>query len=223
MAALAAMYEATATISIPVESEFLTSHRTPTNRKQQPVRLRRGREMPRYDTGPEVDPHERGDEEECNRAEGKAADQTSTASEEAVSSDGEAVRVRSEIARDLIHRVDELVPLVGDVALATNVQLLKRDLSRCHDLLRGHPRESDFLSIVTLVESSLAQLKWKQYTRPQLETIRQVFDIGYRQVQVGFEEYEKARTLFCSKHVEATPRIDLESLKWEDIKDEEEG
>lgn len=128
MAAFTAMYEATATISIPVESEFLTSPQTPTNRKHQPVRLRRGRGTSRYGTAPEVDPHERGDEDERNRAEGKMTDRTSTTKEEVVSSDGEAVRVRSEVARDLIHRVDALLPLVGDVALATNIQLLKRDL-----------------------------------------------------------------------------------------------
>lgn len=223
MAALAALYEATATISIRVDPEFVTNPRTPANRRREPSRLRSGRGMSRHGTAPEVDPDERGDEEERNRAEGKVTDQASGAKEETVSSNGEAVRVRSEVARDLIHRVDGLLPLVGDVALATNIQLLKRDLSRCHDLLWGHPGESDFLSIVTLVESSLAQLKWKQYTRPQLEAMRQVFDTGYRQVQVTFEDYEKARTLFASKRVEVTPRIDLESLKWEDIKDEEEG
>jgi hypothetical protein len=223
MAALAAIYDGTATISIPVEPAFLTSPRTQVKQKQLSG-LRRGRGRSRRDTGPEVDPYERGDEEERNQAAGTAAEE-GRAMKEAVApaEDGEAGRVRSEVARDLIRRVDDLLPLVGDVALATNLQLLKRDLSRCHDVLRGHPGESDFLSIVVLAESAMAQLKWKQYTRPQLEAIRQVFEIGYRQVQVGFEDYEKARSLLCSKHVEVTPRIDLESLKLDDISDEEEG
>src|SRR5207245_9263058 len=110
--------------------------------------------------------------------------------------DGEGSRVRSELARDLVQRVDQLLPLVGDVSLATHIGLLKRDLSRCHDSLRDHPGESNYLSIVTLVESAMAQLKWKQYVKPQLETIRQVLDIGYHQVRVRFDDYQKARALF---------------------------
>src|SRR5439155_11316171 len=124
-----------------------------------------------------------------NRAQVTRADEADDAhakNEAVVPSDGLASQVLSELARDFIRAVDDLFPLVGDVALATNLQLLKRDLSRCHDVLREHPTESDFLSIVTLVESAMAQLKWKQYTKPQLKAIRQVFDMGYRQVQVGF-------------------------------------
>jgi hypothetical protein len=135
---------------------------------------------------------------------------------------GEGNRIRSELARDLVQRVNQLLPLVGDVALATYVGLLKRDLSRAHDLLKGHPSESNFLSIVTLVESTVAQLKWKQYTDSQLEAIRHVLDMGYRQVQIGFTEYETARNLFSQKSLDATPRIDLDSLSLEDLTDGEE-
>ena len=136
--------------------------------------------------------------------------------------DAEGGRVRSELARDLIQRVNQLLPLVGDVALATHVGLLRRDLSRGHDLLKDHPGENNFLSIVTLVESTMAQLKWKQYTHSQLEAIRQVLDMGYRQVRVGFNDYETARNLFSQKSVDATPRIDLDSLSLEDLTDDEE-
>ena len=135
--------------------------------------------------------------------------------------DGEGSRVRSEQARDLIERVDKLLPFVGDVSLATHIGLLKRDLSRCHCSSQGPPWENNYLSIVTLIESAMAQLKWKQYTRSQLEAIRNALDIGYQKVRVRFEDYEKARTLFGRNNVDATPRIDLESLKWEDISDEE--
>lgn len=139
-----------------------------------------------------------------------------------VSSDGDAVRVRSELARDLIQRVHESLPLVGDVSLATHVNLLKRELSRCHDALKNHSSERAYLSIITLVESAMAQLKWKQYTRPQLEAICQALEIGYRQVRIDFADYEYARSLFSQQNVDATPRIDLGAVKWEDITDDDE-
>jgi hypothetical protein len=107
--------------------------------------------------------------------------------------------------------------MIGDVSLATHLQLLKRDLSQCHDMLRNHPSENNFLSIVTLVESAMAQLKWKQYDRACLQAIRGAFEIGYQQVTVGFEDYEKARGLFVREHVDAAPRIDLASLSWDDV------
>jgi len=41
---------------------------------------------------------------------------------------GEAFRLRQELARDLLAIIDSLVPLVGNVALATRLQLLKSGL-----------------------------------------------------------------------------------------------
>jgi hypothetical protein len=78
------------------------------------------------------------------------------------------------------------------------------------------------LSIIALVESAMSQLKWKQYTRPQLEAICQALEIGYRQVGIGFADYEWARSLFSHQHMDAAPRIDLGAVKWEDITDDDE-
>jgi hypothetical protein len=210
-----------ATMTIAVEADPLTSPRTlPTKPRRKGAAPICHRRRPTSQTGLDVDPAERGDEEEQDQAGTPAAEQGRTAKEQERIEDGEAGRVRSEQARDLVRRVDQLLPLVGDVSLATHVALLKRDLSRCHDALKDYPGENDYLSIVALVESAMTQLKWKQYTRPQLEAIREVLDIGYRQVRVGFKDYEKARLLFSRNEVDATPRIDLASLKWEDIDDE---
>jgi hypothetical protein len=210
------------TMTVAVDADQLTSPRTPPvkpHRKGAAPAWHRRRSTPQ--TGLDVDPAERGDEEEQNQASTPEADQGRTAKEQERIEDGEGGRVRSEQARGLVQRVDQLLPLIGDVSLATHITLLKRDLSRCHDALNDHPGETNYLSIVTLVESAMTQLKWRQYTRPQLEAIRQVLDIGYQQVWVRFEDYEKARTLLSRSKVDVTPRIDLESLKWEDIADEE--
>lgn len=216
----------TTTLSVPADAEILRQT-SPCIPRPQPRGTRKfpGPARPSIGahTAPDVDPAEMGDEDERNQVSIAELDRGHSAAAKEPADDGEGGRVRSELARDLLHRVDQLVPLVGDVALATNIELLKRDLSRCHDVLLAHPSESDFLSIVTLVESAMNQLKWKQYTRSQLEAIRQAFDIGYRQVRVGFSDYERARTLVAANALETTPRIDLASLNWEEITDGEEA
>jgi hypothetical protein len=213
----------TSTMSSPVEELQLTTPKTvPAKPRRDLKRVLWLRSRLGNGTVLDVDPAERGDEEERNQATPPEGDRRQGKKEPETIEDGEGSRVRSELARDLVQRVDQLLPLLGDVSLATHIGLLKRDLSRCHDALKDHPGESNYLSVVTLVESAMAQLKWKQYGKPQLETIRQALDIGYRQVRVNFGDYEKARRLFSQQRVDSTPRIDLESLKWEDITDAEE-
>jgi len=137
-------------------------------------------------------------------------------------SDGQSIRVRSELARDIRNRVDELMPLIGEVAFATEVQLLKRDLSRCHDLLRARPTETNFLSIVTLIESAMSQRKWREYTSDELELIRSAVDVGYRQANVSFSDCDAIRRQFSDGSIDTHPRIDLDVLDLDDLTDDEE-
>lgn len=120
---------------------------------------------------------------------------------------GVSVMIRSDLARALIERVKQLVPLVGDASIATQICLLKRDLSLCHDALRWHPAERNFLSIVTLIESAMAQLKWEQYSCTQLNVFNKALNIGCRQMRVTFADYKNVRILFSQQKVDATPRI----------------
>jgi hypothetical protein len=222
MAALDAFDRPTATMSVAVDAETLRQT-SPRMFRSPPRWNGRFSSSPRGNTVPDVDPAEKGDEEERNQASATEIERERSATKEPPSNDGEGSRVRSELARDLLQRIDQLIPLLGDISLATNIELLKRDLSHCHDVLKAHPSESDFLSIITLVESAMAQTKWKQYNRLQLEAIREACDIGYRQVQVRFSDYVKARELVAAKALETTPRIDLEKLSLEDITDGEEA
>jgi hypothetical protein len=72
------------------------------------------------------------------------------------------------------------------------------------------------------VKDFIAQLKWKDYSEAQLKAIRGVLDIGYRQVWVTHEDYAAARSRCAEGRVDPSPRIDLGSLKWEDIEDVDE-
>ena len=113
--------------------------------------------------------------------------------------------------------MEQLVPLVGDVALPVNIELLKKRTVRCHDVLGHRPSESNFLSIVTLVESVISQLKWKQYDQSQLERISSAIAVGYRQAHVTYDDYAQVRTAFAEARIDSNPRIHLESLELKDL------
>ncbi len=165
---------------------------------------------------------ERHDEEERNQARAPEEEEKQTSSPEMAANADGGGRVRREQARELSQRVDQLLLLLGDLSLATHIGLLKRDLSRCHDALRDYPDESNYLSIITLVESALTQLKWKQYTRSRLQAIHKALDIGSRQVRVSFADYEKVQQLLSDANVDASPRLDLEAVSWNEIANEED-
>jgi hypothetical protein len=165
---------------------------------------------------------ERGSEELSNEAGPEELPRGTTPRRQPVD-DPVGARLRSELARDLLRRVEQLVPLAGDPALAANIRLLKRDLAEAHDRLKGYPSEGNFLSLVTLIESMIAQRKWREYSADLLVRLRSVVEIGYRKPQVRFEDYDLARQQLQAARISTGPRIDLQSLSMDDIEDGEEG
>ena len=129
---------------------------------------------------------------------------------------------RTELARQLLGQVERLTAQLGTVSLATEIQLLKRNLARGHDLLRA-AGETSFLSVVTLVESALACLTWKQYTTQVVDTLRQGFTAGTRDAPFRFNDYDAVRRLFAERGVLTVPVIDFDSLEAEDLEDGREG
>jgi hypothetical protein len=85
---------------------------------------------------------------------------------------------RADLARQLLVRVDRLEARLGEVSLATEIQLLKRDLARGHAVLAGRPEDNNYLSVVCLVEAALASLTWKRYTPVVLAALRRAFSGG---------------------------------------------
>ncbi len=65
---------------------------------------------------------------------------------------------RAGLARQLLAREDRLATRLGDVSLAAEVQLLKRELVRGRAILSARPEDNNFLSVITLVEVALASL-----------------------------------------------------------------
>jgi len=207
----------------PLENERLTQYGTPEfPQREEPAFLsnagiRRGR------TASAVGQEERGDPYESETNVGKSRNGvTRVETPKTEASNGHTIRIRSEVARDIRNRIDTLIPIVGQIAFATELQLLKRDLSRCHDLLRNRPSETNFVSIMTLVESAMSQRKWREYGPSPLELIRSAIDVGYRKTSVRFSDYESIRQQFSEESIDSHPRIDLASLDLSDFTDDKE-
>src|SRR5438093_12989459 len=118
---------------------------------------------------------------------------------------------RAELARQLLGRVDRLETRQGDVSLAAEVQLLKRELVRGHAVLSVRPEDNNFLSVVTLVEATLASLIWKGYTPGVLDALRCAFSAGLHEREVTLEEYDAMRRRFKVAAIATGPTIDLTS------------
>jgi hypothetical protein len=140
----------------------------------------------------------------------------------AASRHAEAMRVRSEVAKDIRSSVNDLKSKIGDVSFVTYLQLVKRNLSRAHDVLGDRPSETVFLSIVTLVESALSQARWSDYSLEQLELIGAAADLGYRQPEIRYQDYECLRHAFAATQIDVRPRIDLDAFQLGDLTDDED-
>jgi hypothetical protein len=127
---------------------------------------------------------------------------------------------RADVARQLLVRVDRLATRLGDVSLAAEVQLLKRELVRGHAILSARPEDNDCLSVITLVEAALAALSWKGYTPGVLDGLRNAFTAAGREADFTFEEYDAIRRHFKALGIPTGPTIDLSST---DLEEDEDG
>ena len=118
---------------------------------------------------------------------------------------------RAELAHNLLTRVDRLVSRLGQVSLAAEIQLLKRELARGHAVLSTHSTDNNFLSVVTLVEAALASLIWKDYTPGVLDALRVAFSAGVGEGEFTFEQYDTIRRHFNASGIPTGPSIDLAS------------
>ncbi len=134
----------------------------------------------------------------------------------------EGSRLRSETARELVHKVEQLFPLIGNVSLATHLALLLRDLAQCYQLLKEHPSETNFLSIVALVEMALTTPRLRRFDGAYLDAIKEALEICCRDTPVLAHDVERVREQFRQKQIETIPRIDLLSLKPEELRDDYE-
>lgn len=126
---------------------------------------------------------------------------------------------RADLARQLLASVDRLEARLGDVSLASEIQLLKRELSRGHAVLSRRPEDNNYLSVICLVEAALASLTWKEYTPVVFAALRRAFSAGTRDGAFSFEEYDAIRRHFRESDLPVGPTIDLDSPDAEEGED----
>jgi hypothetical protein len=104
-----------------------------------------------------------------------------------------AMTERVKIAKRITEAVGRMIPHVGTVKLTALLQLLKRDISRCHDLLRDKRSETDYVSVVAIVENALAGTNWKQLTEKSLERLKSALAVGEVRRRVTYTDFKRVR------------------------------
>jgi hypothetical protein len=121
----------------------------------------------------------------------------------------ELVAKRQECSRRLSGLVANARRDRGTIAMAADVQLLKRELSRAHTLLGASRSESNYVSIITLVEATLASLDWKTATEQQLLQVQKALEVGGDSSTVTFDDFNKQRRLFRGNDLPTFPKFDF--------------
>lgn len=140
---------------------------------------------------------------------------------ESVQDDPSAPQLRRDLARRLDQELGELLVLVGTPAFAINLHRVKRTLLEGHDLLSPHRSESDFDSLLVLVELALACLPWKQLTGSHVKALQRVIRLGCGKRTIGIGDQERARKILNAARIETIPRLDLTSVEESNLKDED--
>ncbi len=148
-------------------------------------RQEEARPRPETRTVSRVDRCERGDREAKDVS--AASDGTSSTTDSAPA----AAATRRELAAQLSRAIARVIAGHGSVKMATALQLLKRELSRSHDVLGPLKTENDYLSIVVLVETGLGTKDWKAISKQELNALRAALEIGAKEPRVTFDDYNR--------------------------------
>jgi len=121
----------------------------------------------------------------------------------------EAVRKRRAIAERLAALMAKVVAHRGQIAMAADVQLVKRELARAHAVLGESKSESNYLSVITLVEANLATMDWKNASAEQLRQVQQALTVGCAASAVTFDQYRRLERSFRGYGLPTIPTFDF--------------
>lgn len=116
---------------------------------------------------------------------------------------------RREVARRLVAQLDRIEARRGEVAMAAEIQLLKRELARSHAPLAVRPEDNDWLSAVVLAEAVMASLAWKDYAPSVLALLREAFAAGEREA-FAFDDYDALRQKFQAAGIPTGPILETD-------------
>jgi hypothetical protein len=155
-------------------------------------------------TEPQINPSEKGKLSEKDLRGGALDDRREFSLQE-------DARARSVVAAELSRMMTTIIATRGKLAMSASVQLLKRELSRAHELLAGKRTEANYLSIVTLVESSIGSTDLKAASAEQLRLVHRLLEIGNKEVAVTFDDYRHAARALRGYLMPASPVVDFDA------------
>jgi hypothetical protein len=120
-----------------------------------------------------------------------------------------AADTRRTIAREVAAAAKRAIASHGSIKLAAALQVLKRELARCHDVLDGQSSEQNYLSIVVLAEMILGEVDWKVLSKDRLEKVRGVLAVGEIQPIVTYNDYNQAFRQLNAIGALAGPEFDV--------------
>jgi hypothetical protein len=124
-----------------------------------------------------------------------------------------ATEKRKERAKEVGQAVARMIASHGSVRMATALQLLRRELARCHDVLLPFASEVDFLSIIVLAETLLGTKDWKEISRDELDAIKRAADLGQREECMTFDHYNQVFRGMAARGWLKGPEINFDQVE----------
>lgn len=121
--------------------------------------------------------------------------------------------IRSAAAYVISEQIKLIIENLGSKDLSKSIDRLNILLSKCHDLFHDDPEQNNFLSFVTMLESSIGQNKWKRYNKAEFEVLKETIQIAIKETTVTFQDYELARKKIAKSNVNPLPEISFESIQ----------
>lgn len=114
--------------------------------------------------------------------------------------EADVAKARQAAARHLCDQVDRLKRLRTKSQVAAELQLFKRDLAQCYSSFGDARSESNFLSIVGIIEAAFLGQNWKTLSTDFLGQVRKALELG-TQSSVSFDDFNRTRQFFTANRL----------------------
>jgi hypothetical protein len=117
----------------------------------------------------------------------------------------EAINRRVAVASELTTLAGRVVASFGKPKMTADLLLLQKALSNAHGQMQGLRSERDYVSIVSLAEASLQNLKWKEVSKPALEQVLAALRMGTEQKAMSYDEVNRQAHAFRARGLQTLP------------------
>jgi hypothetical protein len=153
-------------------------------------------------TNPTISPDERGKPTVSDQFVGRFTDAHTP-------QNGAAIDARISVATNISKAMSAVIASRKKISMPANLQVLRRRLSDALGVVLISGKESNYASVITLIESTLAASDWKHLSLEQLREIQRAVDLGLVDREVTFDEYRKAAKRIRGYSIQTRPATDF--------------